>query len=69
MSRLAKGNKFYKVNFEGQEAKSVLTDSARLAKTIETSNCSNSEDVIREMEKEIKGMIGKGIRGGSSSIC
>ena len=55
LSGLTKGNQFYKVNLEGEEAKSVLTNSARLAKIIEASNCSNSEDVIREMEKEIKG--------------
>ena len=40
---------------DGKEAKSVLANSARLAKRVETSNCSNSEDVIREIEREIKG--------------
>ena len=55
MSGLTEGNKFYKVILEGKEAKSVLTNSARLAKQIETSSCSNSEDVIREMEREMKG--------------
>ena len=46
-----------------QEAKSVLTNSARLTNVIETSNCSNSEDVIREIKKELKGgQFGKGIR-------
>ena len=55
LSGLTKGNKFYRVHLEGGEAKSVLTNSARLANIIESSNCSNSEDVTREMEKEKRG--------------
>ena len=52
---MTKGNQFYRVNSEGDEAKSILTNSARLAKIIEASNCSNSGNLIREIEKEIKG--------------
>ena len=51
LSGRTKGNKFYKVNLEGQETTSVLTNSARLAATFETSNCRNSEDVIREWKR------------------
>ena len=43
------------VNLESKGAKSVLTNSARLANITETSACINSEDVMREMGKEIKG--------------
>ena len=55
LSGLTKANNFYKVNMEGEEAQSVLTNSARLAKRIEASDCSNREHVIREMGKDIKG--------------
>ena len=52
---LTEGGNFYKVDLEGCEAKSVLTNSAKLARIIEASNCSSSEDVVREMEKEVRG--------------
>ena len=38
LSRLTRGNKFYKVNLRSHDAESVLTNSARLAKVIETSH-------------------------------
>ena len=52
---LTKGGKFYKVNLRGDEAELILTNSAKLAKIIEVSNCSSTEAVIREMEKEVRG--------------
>ena len=55
LSGLTKGGKFYMVNSGGDEAGSMLTNSAKLAKIIEASNCSSSDDVIREMTKKVKG--------------
>ena len=43
------------MNLESGEAKPVLTNSAKLARIIEASNCSSSDDVIREMEKDVRG--------------
>ena len=45
---------FYKVNLGGKEEESVLTNSAKLASLIEGSNCRSTEDVVREMEKDVK---------------
>ena len=59
LSRLTNGNNFYKMNLKSREAKSVLTNSARLVNIIETSDRSNRGDVIRKMEKDIRGDIGK----------
>ena len=55
LSGLTNGGKFYKVNLDGDEAESILTNSAKLAKIIEVSKCSSADDVIREMEKEVRG--------------
>ena len=55
LSGLTKGVKFYKVNLGGKEAESILTNSAKLANIIEASNCRSTEDVVREMEKEVNG--------------
>lgn len=55
LSGLTKGGQRYKVNLGGGEAESILTHSAKLAKIIEVSYCSSTEDVIREMEKEVRG--------------
>ena len=58
---LTKGGNFHRMNLEGCEAKSVLTNSATPARIIEASNCSSSEDVVREMEKDVRGgRLGKG---------
>ena len=55
LSGLTNGGKFYKVNLDGDEAESILTNSAKLAKIIEVSKCSSTEDVIRDMEKHVRG--------------
>ena len=55
LSGLTKGGKFYKVNLAGEEAESILTNSAKLANIIEASKGSSTEDVIREMEKQVRG--------------
>ena len=47
--------KFHKVNLGGDEAESILKNSAKLAEIIEDSECSSTEDVVREMEKEVRG--------------
>ena len=52
---MTKGNNIYRVNLRSQDAESVLTNSAKLAKVIERSECRNSEDVMRELEKEVRG--------------
>ena len=46
----------------GKEEESVLANSAKLASLIEDSNCRSTEDVVREMGKEVgKVMAGKKI--------
>ena len=55
LSGLTKRVTLYKVNLGGKEAESIFTNSAKLANIIEASNCRSTEDVVREMEKEVKG--------------
>ena len=47
--------KFHKVNLKGKLDESVITNSDRLASLIEDSKSRSAEDVVREMEKEIRG--------------
>ena len=55
LSGLTKGTKFCKVNLKGKLEESVITNSARLASLIEDSKCRSTEDVVREMEKDVRG--------------
>ena len=55
LNGLTKGVKFYKVNLGGKEEEPVLTNSAKLASLIEDSKCRSTEDVVREMERKVKG--------------
>ena len=55
LRNLTKGGQFYKVNMEGDEAESVLTNSSRIANIIEAAACNSVTDLVRELEKEVKG--------------
>lgn len=55
LSGLAKGVQFHNVNSKGKLDESIITNSSKLASLIEDSKCQNADDVVREMEREIKG--------------
>ena len=69
LNGLTNGVKFYKVNLGGNEEESVLANSSKLASLIEGSKCRSTEDVVREMEKEVKGDDWENIREVLSNIC
>ena len=55
LCRFTRGVKFLKVSLRGDEAESILTNSANLARIVEASKCRSSDDPIREIEKEVRG--------------
>ena len=55
LSGLAKKVQFHKVNLKGKLDESIITNSSKLASLIEDSKCQNADDVVMEMEREIKG--------------
>ena len=52
LSGLTSGARFHRVNLKGNFEESIITNSSRLASLIEDAKCSNTEDVVREMERE-----------------
>ena len=55
LSRLTEGSKFYKVNLQGKEMESIVTNSARPASLIKEAECGTSKEVEEELEKEVRG--------------
>lgn len=45
LSRLTEGSKFYRVNLQGKEMESIVTNSARLASIIKEAECETSKEV------------------------
>ena len=52
---MTSGARFHRVNLKGKFEESIITNSSRLASLIEEAKCSSTEDVVREMEREIRG--------------
>ena len=55
LNKLKKGPKLHKVNLNGSQAESVITNSSHLAEMIGKANCDSGEAVAKELEKEVKG--------------
>ena len=55
LNRLNEGAKFYKVNLQGKDMESIVTNSVRLTSIIKEAECESSQEVEEEMEKEIRG--------------
>ena len=55
LKRLTEGTKFYKVNLQGKDMESIVTNSACLASIIKEAKCETSQEVEEELEKEVRG--------------
>ena len=55
LSELTHGARFHRVNLKGKFEESIITNVSRLASLIVNPACGSTEDVVREMEKEIRG--------------
>ena len=54
LTQLTGYSKFRKVNFEGSEVESVITNSDRLAEVLTNSKCASRETVEKVLEAEVK---------------
>ena len=55
LSGLAKGVKFHRVNLKGKLEESIIANSANLASVMEGATCQSVDDIVREVEKEVRG--------------
>ena len=53
LSELTKGGKSHTINLHGEEAESILTNSAHLASAIEQAKCQSCDAVEETIEKEV----------------
>ena len=53
LNRLTEGAKFYKVNLQGKDMESIVTNSVRLASIIKEAECETSQEIEEELEKEV----------------
>ena len=55
LNRLTDGGKLYKVNLEGSEVESIITDSSVIAGLMEAARCDSISAVEKAIEEEVKG--------------
>ena len=69
LREIARDGKLYSVKLKGNEAESILTNSAYLAKVIDDAECDSSQAVEQIIEEEVKGKNGRKRKFGLNSIC
>ena len=55
LSGLTQGVRFHRINLQGKFEESIITNSSKLASLIVNSKRRSTEDVVRELEKEVRG--------------